>query len=317
MSRQIKLLDKIVKSLTSALPTAIKPIEDVHIQASLSSAGVILKQNISGWNSFVLDFSATVGANHTIVVEANGTGLDSDQWYPISGYPIDVASNGAKAARAITGGSYYAFQYPKRHTWVRVRCSSYGNSGTITVLMTLSNTEVWSGPYQLTLASNVNNNDAAQASPFAISIATITRSKNKIDDTATSVNVVPSCSQGGQLVTLPYSVTSATWNYVPPAGGINGSASPVVAQAADAGGLKHHITQLVLTTDALSAATDFLILNGATVIERVRLSTATLQPLVINFPVPLVCSANTAVNIQTLAAVTGGVYASLRGYLSV
>lgn len=315
MSRTDKFLDKIFKSLSSSLPTPIKPTDDIHIQGSISSAGVILKQNVSGWNSFVLDFSATVGNNHSIIVEANGTGLDNDQWYPISGYPIDLANTGAIATRPVVGGNYSAYVYAKRHTWVRVRCSVYGGGGTVSALMTLSTSMTWTGPYQLTLAANVNNNNAAQASPFGVLMATMTRGKNKVDDTATSVYSVPSCSQGGQLVTLPYSVASATWNYAPPVGGINNSNAPVTVQAADAGGLKHYITQLVLTTEALGAATDFVILNGATVIERIRLTTAALQPVVINFPTPLVCSANTAVNIQTVTAVTGGVYASLRGYL--
>lgn len=316
MSREAKFLSKIFKSLSSALPTSIKPIDDQQFQASISGAGVILKQNVSGWNSFLLDYSANAGT-HNIVVECNGTGLDNDQWYPISGYPIDVANTGAVATRQLVGGSYYSYVFPKRHTWVRVRCSLYGGNGTITALLTLTNAKVWNGPYQLTLASNVNNNNASQPSPFGVLGAYITRTKNKIDDTGSSISVIPSCSQGGQVVTQPYSVTSATWNYVPPAGGINNSNVAVVAKPADTGGLKHHITQLILTTETLGGATDFVILDGSTVLERIRLTATPLQPQVINYPIPLVGSANTAINIQTVTGVTGGVYASLRGYLSV
>jgi hypothetical protein len=109
------------------------------------------------------------------------------------------------------------------------------------------------------------------------------------------------------------------WNYAAAAGGIVNTATAVTVKAAAGAGVRNYIMSMQIATDTLGAATEFAIRDGAagTVLYRGKLQTAALPTTTINFEPPLKGTANTLVEIVTLTAVTGGVFANLQGYTGV
>lgn len=292
----------------------IAPVDETYI-GTIAAAGVILKQYIGNWNSFNFEFSATVGS-HSIIVEGNATGLDGDQWYAVSGYPTDLASTGVIATRPVTTG-YSSFVYPKRFPWIRVRVSTYGGSGIITARVTLSQTEVNSSAYVTTITGMANNNNPATnggPNPYHVMVGGVTKPTNSITDVS-GLSAVMSFSSGTQLLTLPYSAPEVTWQYACPVGGIANSSTAVVVKTATAS-FRNYLTSLTISTDTLGTATEFAVLDGSTVIYRLKLGTASLPVQNILFPVPLRGSVNTSMSIQTVTASTGGVYCSVSGYVA-
>jgi hypothetical protein len=119
-------------------------------------------------------------------------------------------------------------------------------------------------------------------------------------------------------VQQPYSLTPARWAYAAATGGIVNTTTAVTVKTAAGAGVRNFVTGLQISTDALGAATELVIRDGAggAVLWRTKLGTAAINgPLEVNFAVPLVGSANTLLEIVTLTAtVTGGVYVSVQGY---
>lgn len=106
------------------------------------------------------------------------------------------------------------------------------------------------------------------------------------------------------------------WVYAPPVGGIVNSVVAVTIVAA-AAGLRNYLSSLQIDTDALGAAGEFAIRDGAagTVLFRLKLGTAALAPISVMFPSPLRSSVNTLLEIVTLtASITGGVFFNAQGY---
>lgn len=121
---------------------------------------------------------------------------------------------------------------------------------------------------------------------------------------------------GGALVEKPYAVPELDWTSVASASGIANTTTAVTVKAAAAAGVRNYITGIQLSGDTLGAATEFAIRDGAagTVLWRMKLNTTALVPTTIAFPTPLRGTAATLLEIVTLTAVTGGVYANLQGY---
>lgn len=313
-----KLIRDIYAAITAPGPAAVKNPQDEVVVGSASQAGTIFKQNVSSWNSFILEFASTAGS-HTIIVEGNNTGLDADFWYPLSGYPLDVASTGAVSSRPVTTG-YSAFIYAKRTAFIRVRISTYGGSGTINVMLTLSSTAAHNGPYQTNLASNVNNfGVAAGASPYGVLAAGISKNDNAIGSDLTGKRyVIPSYSDAGQALVIPYSVPDQTFSYSPPASGISNSSAAVVVKAAPGAGLRNYISSLDICHDVLGGGAELVILDGSTVIRRLKLQGgAALTPQNILFKIPLRGSVNQSISVKLETAVTGSVYINVSGYVAV
>lgn len=125
----------------------------------------------------------------------------------------------------------------------------------------------------------------------------------------------------GAVVSKLYSIPEADWQYAPPAGGLLNKTTADTVKAAGAAGIRNYITGLILSADALGAATEFVIRDGAggPVLFRYKIGTAGLPGgVTIAFPTPLRGSAATLVEIVTLtASVTGAVYANFQGYQAV
>jgi hypothetical protein len=116
----------------------------------------------------------------------------------------------------------------------------------------------------------------------------------------------------GALVSKPFSIPEADWQYAGAAGGITGTAD-VVLKAAAAAGIRNYVTSIDLRNAHATVATEVVIKDGSAVIWRQLLPAAMAAPVNIVFPTPLRGSAATAVNFACLT--TGAqVYVNAQGY---
>jgi hypothetical protein len=124
----------------------------------------------------------------------------------------------------------------------------------------------------------------------------------------------------GALVQKPYSIPEADWTYPAPSTGLTNTTTAVTVKAAAAAGLRNYITGMVIQADALGAATEFAIRDGAagTVLLRFRIpATGIPTPTMVQFITPLRGTAATLLEIVTItASVTGSVYCNLVGYVA-
>ena len=117
-----------------------------------------------------------------------------------------------------------------------------------------------------------------------------------------------------------YTHPVSNWSYAPAATGIVNTTTAVTIKTAAGAGLRNYLTGVGLSTDTLGAATEFVIRDGAggTVLRRVKLQTAALTTVHVNFATPIFSSPNTLLEITTLTAtITGGVYFNAEGFVGV
>ncbi len=122
---------------------------------------------------------------------------------------------------------------------------------------------------------------------------------------------------------------SASWSYAAAAGGIVNSTAGVTIKAAPAAqpagfgatrALRNYVKSIDVCSDALGAATELVIRDGAggAVLWRAKLQTAAMPLESIVFDKPLRGSPGTPIEIATLTAtVTGGVFVNARGYVGL
>ena len=116
---------------------------------------------------------------------------------------------------------------------------------------------------------------------------------------------------------LVYTLPCDGWTYAAAASGIANTGTAVTVKAAAANSQRNYVTSLTIQSATLGAATEFCIRDGAagTVLFRTQLQTTAMPLTQVNFSTPLKGSAGTLLEIVTLTAVTGGVYANLTGYV--
>lgn len=136
-------------------------------------------------------------------------------------------------------------------------------------------------------------------------------SGDAVDNIATTV---------GAVIQRPYSIPELDWQYAAAASGIVNTTTAVTIKAAAGAGVRNYITGVQVSSDALGAATEVAIRDGAagTVIWRTKLTTnGTTGIEQILFPTPLKGTANTLLEVVTLtASVTGGVYVNAQGFVA-
>ena len=114
-------------------------------------------------------------------------------------------------------------------------------------------------------------------------------------------------------------LSSTFWKYASVSGGIVNSAVAVTIKAAAGVGLRNYLKTLTIAHDALGAATELAIRDGAggTVLWLGKLQTGAVDAAaasVIQFDPPLRGTANTLLEVVTLTAVTGGVFVNATGF---
>lgn len=116
-------------------------------------------------------------------------------------------------------------------------------------------------------------------------------------------------ANGGQII-KPFASGSKDWRYAAAAGGIVNTAAVAIKAAAGAG-VRNALTAIQISNAHASVATEVTVSDGATVIWRNHLAAGTRMD--VEFPTPLLGTANTALNV---ACVTTGaaVYVNAQGY---
>ena len=116
-----------------------------------------------------------------------------------------------------------------------------------------------------------------------------------------------------------FSLPTANWNYAAAASGIVNTTTAVTIKTAAGAGLRNHITSIQVSAEALGAATELVIRDGAggTVLWRDKLGTAgRVGGNQLTFSTPISSSANTLLEVATLtASVTGAVYINAQGFV--
>lgn len=115
-----------------------------------------------------------------------------------------------------------------------------------------------------------------------------------------------------------YKVPQSEWFAVAPASGIVNTTTAVTMAAAAGAGLRNYLTCIQIAADALGAATELAIRDGAggTVLWRAKLGTAALPLTMVWLATPVKSSPNTLLEVVTLtASVTGGVYVNAQGFV--
>lgn len=120
-------------------------------------------------------------------------------------------------------------------------------------------------------------------------------------------------------ITKPYAFTASAWSYAAAASGIVNTTTAVTIKAAAGANMRNYITAIQIMSEALTNATEFAIRDGAggTVLWRTKIGTGGLtNGISMTFPVPLVGTANTLLEIVTLTASgAGAVYFNAQGYV--
>ena len=107
-----------------------------------------------------------------------------------------------------------------------------------------------------------------------------------------------------------------SWSYAAASGGISNSTTAVTITAAAGTGLRNTIEAIQISADALGAATEVVVRDGAagTVLWRVKIGTGGNSGIAHTFAVPLRSTANTLLEVVTLtASITGAVYINVQG----
>lgn len=124
----------------------------------------------------------------------------------------------------------------------------------------------------------------------------------------------------GALIQKPYSIPEADWSYAAAAAGILNTTTAVTFAAAAGAGLRNYITAIDIFSEALGAATELAIRDGAagTVLWRIKIGTGGIvNGRQVVLPSPLKSTANTLLEVVTLtASSTGAVYFNAQGFIA-
>jgi len=180
------------------------------------------------------------------------------------------------------------------------------SSGTLTTLTTLT-----------TLANGQTaHSTASTGSPVRVG----GRVNTTLDTTLTQGDASDLfISTAGQAIQKPFGSAENDWQYAAAASGIVNTTTAVTIKAAGAASIRNFITAITIMAEALGAATELVIRDGAagTVIFRTKIPTTGLPTTNIEFPTPLKGTAATLLEVATLtASVTGAVYFNAQGYQS-
>jgi hypothetical protein len=112
-------------------------------------------------------------------------------------------------------------------------------------------------------------------------------------------------------------ISPTGWVYAAATGGIVNSTTAVTIKAAAGAGVRNYLQSIQIDNDALGAATELAIRDGAggTVLWRGKLGTGAQYGRSVIFDPPLYSTAATLLEVVTLtASVTGGVFVNAQGY---
>ena len=221
-----------------------------------------------------------------------------------------------RIATTITGGSIRAFSKFMRTPFSpainQIAQNTAGNLNTTTTIASGTVTSV------TTLANGQTAHSAASTgSPVRVG----GRVNTALDTTLVQGDAADLFqTSAGQVIQKPFGSAENDWQYAAAASGIVNTTTAVTIKAAGAASIRNFITGITIMAEALGAATELVIRDGAagTVIFRTKIPATGLPTTNIKFPTPLKGTAATLLEVATLtASVTGAVYFNAQGYQSL
>jgi len=307
VSSGIKLLNN-GTAVSSSNPLPVAQTDGLAVSGTATSAAVLFTTSMVNYESITVQVTSA-GTSCVVTYEQSE---DQTIWYTVSG--ISVTNYGSAApSSATTGVAMYIF--PRKGTYFRARVVTYG-SGTVALTGALSKTPV-NLTIEARLAGYANEGAAITNQPVPICLEGRTSSKISV---ASGQAVRPISTADGRQITRLNSIPENEWVYAAASGGITNTTTAVTLVAAQAAGVRNYLTSLQLSSDALAAATEIAIRDGAggTVLWRGKIGIAGIAGVSnIEFSDPLKSTAATLLEVVTLSAsVTGGVYVNAQGYIA-
>ena len=278
-------------------------------QATSGIATVLFTTSMLNYESITVQVTSA-GTSCTITYETSEDGVN---WQTTSGL---TTSNIGTSGNTTTSTTALILQFPRKASIFRARVSTYG-SGTVSVVGTLSKVPV-AQPGLTFIGGGLSfEGGGAGTSPLAIGLEGRTSSKTSVSN---STLVRPIATVDGRQIVRLNSIPENEWQYAAASGGITNTTTAVTLVAAQASGVRNYLTSLQLSSDALGAATEIAIRDGAggTVLWRGKIGMAGITGVsTIQFSNPLKSTAATLLEVVTLtASLTGGVYVNAQGYIA-
>jgi len=293
--------------VSSSNPLPVAQTDGLAVSGTATSAAVLFTTSMLNYESITVQVTSA-GTSCTITYEGSE---DEVTWQATSGLTV---SNGGASANTSISIAPIIMQFPRKALFFRARVSTYG-SGTVSVVGSLS--KAYGGLQGLMYIAGSSSIEGSGAGINPIVIGAEARTLSKAIVSNASV-VRPIATQDGRLITRPHSIPENEWQYAAASGGIANTTTAVTIVAAQAAGVRNYLTSLQLSSDALGAATEIAIRDGAggTVLWRGKIGTAGIAGVItIQFSDPLKSTAATLLEVVTLSAsVFGGVYVNAQGY---
>ena len=296
-------------AVSSSNPLPVAQADGLTVSGTVTSAAVLFTTSMLNYESITVQVTSA-GTSCTITYE---TSDDNVSWVACAGLSVVNVGTGSYTT---TSTAALVLQFARKALYFRARVSTYG-SGTVTVAGTLSKNPVMQiGAIYLGGGLSPEGGGTG-TSPIVIGLEGRTSSKTSVTN-ATLVRPI-STLDGRQVIRLN-SIPENEWVYAAASGGIANTTTAVTLVAAQAAGIRNYLTNLQLSSDALGAATEIAIRDGAggTVLWRGKIGTAGIAGVsTIQFSDPLKSTAATLLEVVTLSAsVSGGVYVNAQGYIA-
>jgi len=265
--------------------------------------------NLSAFHSAACHLNTPTDATVSYEVETSPDLSSAGTYFFEAGSQVTGAVSANYAAQ-IYDNNEYLFAFNAQ--WMQVNVITNPNSDAVQITCNLSQDTF--GVLQPTLTVGLSSEAGALVNPTQIGYESRTSSKTSVSN---GRQVRGIATPDGRGISLPYSIPEAGWHYAPPAGGIVNSTAGVTAVAAAGSGVHNYVTDITLSWDLLTNATEFVINDGSagTVLWRFKIPAGAAGHTDHVFTVPLRGSTATLVQIQTLTASgAGGVEANLSGY---
>lgn len=290
--------------VSSSNPLPVSVPDGLAVSGTATSAAVLFTTSMLNYESITVQ--VTNAATATITYE---TSDDNTNWIGCPG--LNIIATGASVPTNITTTAA-AMQFQRKCLYFRARVSAW-TAGTVTAVGTLSKAPVnVSVP---AIYGAYSETSAVGGGLISTVLESRTTSKTSVPSAAA---VRPIATQDGRQIVRPNSIPENEWVYAAESGGITNTTTAVTIVAAQAAGVRNYLTSLQLSSDALGAATEIAIRDGAggTVLWRGKIGMAGITGVsTIQFSDPLKSTAATLLEVVTLSAsVTGGVYVNAQGY---
>lgn len=293
---------------SSSNPLPVAQADGLTVSGTATSAAVLFTTSMVNYESITVQVTSA-GTSCTVIYEQSE---DQTTWYSVSGLSVTNAGASAPSSGTVTAAMYI---FPRKGTYFRARVVTYG-SGTVALTGALSKTPV-NLTVEARLSGYANEGAAITSQPVPICLEGRTSSKTSV---ASGQAVRPISTADGRQIVRLNSIPENEWQYAAASGGITNTTTAVTLVAAQAAGIRNYLTSLQLSSDALGAATEIAIRDGAggTVLWRGKIGMAGITGVsTIQFSNPLKSTAATLLEVVTLSAsLTGGVYVNAQGYIA-